>query len=163
MQLFIQRILWTTERLVFIVQCFDWYTVQPSSAVIYTRKRKKILILVYFFGSAKQKQYQTVILYFSFWHGIVLRSFAPFMLMKKENYNKSLFFSPVDWGCRIHQLHLSWGVRSTTTTTTPTSILNKTLNSLIVRLQECWSFGECRVLFHCHHSQVHSDQSGRTW
>ena len=29
-----------------------------------------------------------------------------------------------------------------------------TLNSLMLRFQQCWSFGECGVPFQCHHSQV---------
>ena len=37
------------------------------------------------------------------------------------------------------------------------SVLDMTLNNLMVRFQLCWSFGECRVLFHYHCSQVHSD------
>ena len=35
--------------------------------------------------------------------------------------------------------------------------LNITLNNLIVRIQECWSFGKCGLLLYCHYSQVHSD------
>ena len=38
----------------------------------------------------------------------------------------------------------------------PTSVLDMTLNNLMVRFQQCWSFGECRVLLYCHRSQVHS-------
>ena len=38
----------------------------------------------------------------------------------------------------------------------PTSVLDMTLNNLMVRFQQCWSFGECGVLLHCHRSQVHS-------
>ena len=36
------------------------------------------------------------------------------------------------------------------------SVLDMTLNHLIVKLQS-WSFGECGVPLHCHYSQVHSD------
>ena len=39
---------------------------------------------------------------------------------------------------------------------TPTSVLDMTQHNLMVRFQQCWSFGECEVLLHCHHSQVHS-------
>ena len=53
---------------------------------------------------------------------------------------------PVGWGCRIQWLHL-W---------IPTSVLDMTLNNLMVRFQQCWSFWKCRVHLHCHHSQVHS-------
>ena len=31
-----------------------------------------------------------------------------------------------------------------------------TLNNLMVRFQQCWSFGECGVPLYCHCSQVHS-------
>ena len=58
---------------------------------------------------------------------------------------------PVSWGCRIHWLQLCRGVRPP-----PTSVLDMTLNNLMVRFQQCWSFGECRVPLHCHRSQVHS-------
>ena len=41
--------------------------------------------------------------------------------------------------------------------TLPTIVLDMTLNHLIVRLQS-WRFKECRVSFHFHYSQVHSDR-----
>ena len=60
-------------------------------------------------------------------------------------------YCPVSWGCRIHWLHLWRGVRPP-----PNECPGyMTLNNLMVRFQQCWSFGECRVLPHCHHSQVH--------
>ena len=62
-----------------------------------------------------------------------------------------LFLCPVSWGCRIHWLHLCRGVRPPLT-----SVLDMTLNNLMVRFQQCWSFEECRVPLHCHRSQVHS-------
>ena len=37
-----------------------------------------------------------------------------------------------------------------------TSVLDMTLNNLMVMFQQCWNFGECRVPLHCHRSQVHS-------
>ena len=37
----------------------------------------------------------------------------------------------------------------------PTSVLDMTLNNLMVRFQWCWSFGEYGVPLHCHSSQVH--------
>ena len=58
---------------------------------------------------------------------------------------------PVGWGCRIHRLLLCRGVRPFLT-----SVLDMTLNNLMVRLQQCWSFGECGVPLHCHRAQVHS-------
>ena len=39
--------------------------------------------------------------------------------------------------------------------THPMSFLDMTLNNLMVRFQQCWSFGECGVSLHCHCSQVH--------
>ena len=59
---------------------------------------------------------------------------------------------PVGWGCRIHRLLLCRGVRPPP----PKSVLDMTLNDLMVRFQWCWSFGECGVPLHCHRSQVHS-------
>ena len=40
--------------------------------------------------------------------------------------------------------------------TPTTSVLDMTLNDLMVRFQQCWIFGECGVPLHCHCSQVHS-------
>ena len=59
-----------------------------------------------------------------------------------------MFYCPVSWGCRIHWLHLCRGVRPHLT-----SILDMTLNNLMVRFQQCWSFGECGVPLHCHRAQ----------
>ena len=61
---------------------------------------------------------------------------------------------PVGWGggCRIHWLHLCRGVKPHL----PMSVLDMTLNNLMVRFQQCWSFGECGVPLYCHCSQVHS-------
>ena len=59
------------------------------------------------------------------------------------------FCSPVGWGCRICWLQSLQRGKSF-----PPSILDMTLNYLIVRLHS-WSFWECGVLLHCHYSQVH--------
>ena len=32
----------------------------------------------------------------------------------------------------------------------PTSVLDMTLNNLVVRFRYCWTFGECGVSLHCH-------------
>ena len=58
---------------------------------------------------------------------------------------------PASWGCRIHRLLLCRGVRPP-----PNECPDMTLNNLMVRFQQCWSFGECGVPLHCHRSQVHS-------
>ena len=42
----------------------------------------------------------------------------------------------------------------------PISVLDMTLNNLMVRFQWCWAFGEYRAPLHCHCSQVHS---GPAW
>ena len=53
-----------------------------------------------------------------------------------------------------------WGMRNTPSLqrgkSPTTSVLDVTLNNLMVKLQWCWSFGECGVPLHCHRSQVHS-------
>ena len=71
-----------------------------------------------------------------------------------------LLFWPVGWGCRIHQLHLCRGVRPPPR---PMSVLDMTLNNLMVRFQWCWSFGEGGAPLHCHCSQVYSAKNGSTW
>ena len=55
----------------------------------------------------------------------------------------------VCWGCRIHRLQRG-------KTPPLTSVLDMTLNNLMVRFQQFWRFGECRVPLHYHRSQVHS-------
>ena len=49
---------------------------------------------------------------------------------------------PVSWGCRIHRLHLCRGVRLP-----PNECPDMTLSNLIMRPQQCWSFGECGYNF----------------
>ena len=41
--------------------------------------------------------------------------------------------------------------------THPTSVLDMTLKNLMLRFQQCWSFGECGVPLHCHRSKLHTD------
>ena len=38
----------------------------------------------------------------------------------------------------------------------PINVLDMTLNYLMVRFHQCWSFGECGVPLHYHCTQVHS-------
>ena len=63
---------------------------------------------------------------------------------------------PVVLGCRIHRLLLCRGERPTPTT----SFLDMTLNTLMVWIQQYWSFGEWGVPLYCHRSQVHSGPEG---
>ena len=84
---------------------------------------------------------------------IAIWAWILFLLLSNCHKNPVLYRydCPVGWGCRIHWLHLCRGIRSTLT-----SVLDMTLNNLMVRFQQCWSFGECGVPLHCHCSQVHS-------
>ena len=74
-------------------------------------------------------------------------------MTKTKSISYPILSSRVDWGCRIHRLYLWRGIRFLL----PTSVLLMRLNHLTARLQLCWSFEECRVLLHCHRSQIHSD------
>ena len=58
----------------------------------------------------------------------------------------------VGWDCRIHRLLLCRGVRPSP----QTSVLSMTLNNLMMRFKQCWSFGEYGVPLYCNRSQVHS-------
>ena len=57
----------------------------------------------------------------------------------------------VGFGCSIRRLHLYRGIKPL-----PMSVLDMTLNNLMVKLQSR-RFGEEGVPLHCHCSQVHSD------
>ena len=82
----------------------------------------------------------------------VLRLYNAAIPKKDFNVLIHFIYCPVGWGCRIHWLLLCRGVRPPP----PTRVLDMTLNNLMVRFQQCWSFGECGVPLHCHRSQVHS-------
>ena len=58
--------------------------------------------------------------------------------MKLLTFNS--VYCPVGWGCRIHRLLLCRGIRPL-----PTSVHDMTQNNLMVRFQQCWSFGEYGV------------------
>ncbi len=73
---------------------------------------------------------------------------------------KDLWIScPVNWGCRIHRLHLCRGVKPYP----PMRVLDMTLNNLMVGFQECLISEDCRVPLHCHRFLVHSARSGSIW
>ena len=76
--------------------------------------------------------------------------FPNWLPYQKSTFYSTLYSCPVGWGCRIHRLLLCRGVRP------PTSVRDMTLNNLMVRFQQCWSFGEYGVPLYCHRSQVHS-------
>ena len=42
--------------------------------------------------------------------------------------------------------------------TSPMSVLNMTLNNLVMRLHECWSFKECRVPLYCYIGVIATDR-----
>ena len=88
-------------------------------------------------------------LFFSFFYYIFFLSFIFF-----KTYSSFLSaFSLFTWPSRL-------GLQNTPSAslkrskTPPTSVLDMTLNNLIVRLQGCWGFEECWVPLHCHRSQV---------
>ena len=64
---------------------------------------------------------------------------------------------PVGWGVEYIDCTSAEGVRPPAT-----SVLDKTLNNLMVRFQQCWSFGEYGVLLYCHHSGSTLARSGST-
>ena len=107
-------------------------------------------------------------LYVSFWLNItalelgkvytlnIIKSTLKIMKLTLEIMTFTLkIICPVSWGCRIHWLHLCRGVRPR-----PNECPDMTLNNLMVRFQQRWSFGECGVPLHCHRSHVHS---GPAW
>ena len=65
---------------------------------------------------------------------------------------------PVGWGCRIHRLHLCRGVRPPLT-----SVLDMTLNNLMVRFQQCWALGNAEYPFIAIAPRSTLAQSGSTW
>ena len=95
----------------------------------------KIILVIYIYIYISIKNWGNVI-------QRILFSFAWFVI---------ILVYPVSWGCRIHWLHLCRRVRPP-----PNECPDMTLNNLIVRFQQRWSFGECGVPLHCHCSQVHS-------
>ena len=70
-------------------------------------------------------------------------SSASYNLVRLVIFMTSIKVSRLSWGCRIHWLFLSRGA-----ILPQISVLDMTLNNQIVRLQLCWSFGECRVLLY---------------
>ena len=66
-------------------------------------------------------------------------------------------YSLVSWGSRIHRLHFCRGVRHLPPP--PTSVLDMTLNNLMVRLQS-WRFEEWEVSLHWNCFQIHFGPEG---
>ena len=64
----------------------------------------------------------------------------------------SSLFSASIYCCRIHQLHLCRGVRPTP----QMSVLIMTLNNMMFRFKQYWSFGKFGAPLQCQCSQVHS-------
>ena len=67
-------------------------------------------------------------------------------------------YCPVGCGCRIHRLHLCRGVWLPTM-----SVLDMTLNNLMMSFHWGWRFGECGVPLYYQCPQVHSGRNGSTW
>ena len=83
----------------------------------------------------------------------------------------AVFFCRVKWfqlfqSNKYNSLPSQLGLQNTLTAplkrgkTPLMSVLDMTLNNLMVRIQQCWSFGECGVPLHCHCSR---DHSGPEW
>ena len=62
-------------------------------------------------------------------------------LQRSSRYIPQPQHYPLGWGCRIHRLLLCRGVRTPPTT----SVLYMTLNNLMMRFQQWWSFREWEV------------------
>ena len=120
----------------------DWLFAKCSG---FARKQISFLLLfkISFFLFVYMFVYQLIFLYISF------LDFSPHTLSIVSHFHQPV--CPVGWGCRIHQLLLCRGVRPP-----PTGVLDMTLNNLMVRFQQCWSFGECGVPLYCNCFQVHS-------
>ena len=109
-------------------------------------------LFLYFWGWLSSNSYSQIGFLYSFLLWLLShKSFVLWLISHKSFVlwlvsHKS--FGPVGWDDRIYQLHLC--------KTPPTSVLDMTLDNLMVRLQQCWCFGECRILPYCHCSQVHS-------
>ena len=65
--------------------------------------------------------------------------------------------SHVSWVCRIHRIHLCWGVRQQ-----PKSVRDMTLNNMMARLQP-WSLGNVEYPFIAIARMPTQTQSGSTW
>ena len=91
------------------------------------------------------------------WINLILLKIKPInfiflIYVVTQIFAPKIISNPVSRGCCIHRLHPCRGLRPH-----PMSVLEMILNNLMVRLQWCQSFGKWGVLFHCHHSQIHSD------
>ena len=81
---------------------------------------------------------------------------APSLTSRCSSYRKGNLWVTLDYGCQLY-LHIKIHHRFSLTLCSKTLYPGfDTKLHLIARLQS-ESFEECRVLFHCHHSQVNSD------
>ena len=81
-----------------------------------------------------------------------LCTFAKLNYLKYNCFHIDIVYCPVDWGCRIHQLHLCRGV-ILPPNECPGYDTKQSDGEVPVML-ELW---ECGISLHCHCSQVHSD------
>ena len=115
---------------------------QEKSIFVYagwylSKKQNKICCTIYFVFFSKTKQDGSSCFVLHFFVKIKLTFF---------------FTCPVGWGCGIYRLLLCRGIRPP-----PTSVLDMSLNKLMVRFHWYWRFGKYGVPLHCHRFQVHSD------
>ena len=96
-----------------------------------------------------------------FFPRLSIRDIASYHILSSFSF-VFIFFAIISFLFFIFLLPSRLGLKNTPTAslqrgkTPPTSVLDMTLNNLMVRFQQCWSFGECGVPLHCHRSQVHS-------
>ena len=99
-------------------------------------------------------------------------SVIPFYLLfifHDVNSFSSFHLCPCQYSTRPLPSRLGGGLQNTLTAllqrgkTSPTSVLDMTLNSLMMRFQQCWSFGECRVPLIAISPRSPLTQSGSTW
>ena len=93
------------------------------------------------------------------WHTIILMwdAMHEFRLLSASTDKLSPALPCRLWLCNTPTVPLQKGK------TTPMSVLDMTLNNLIVRFQRCCGFVECGAPLHCYCSQVHSARRGSTW
>ena len=88
----------------------------------------------------------------------VLKHFTFFLSVQHLNcFNTLCKISFPSIAHKIHQLLLCRGV------TPPTSVLDMTLNNLMVRFQQCWSFGNAEYPFIAIAPRSTLARSGSTW
>ena len=133
-----------------------WVTI-PCTSIIMGINHYLLFWGVFFFGFLARPRY------FLNFHFYSISSCVCGFFFKNRIYNLADFIFFIcnesdhrsrNWGSRYHESQFAEAVEYTGCISA-TSVLFMTLNNLNVRLQEWWSFEECGVPLHYHHSQVH--------